>query len=225
MRNIAKTVKLAATGFVLAACATVTAAADILIIDQERVQREAAAYKDFDLQTAQIREAIIALRQRTSPDGYWDQTAIQFQQRMKTEFDDLEQKKSIIGDSAYQTQRGEKEQSFQAESQRMQLQLQQETTNLRQYELFLDNLRREALTQVERARGPLLRNILKERGAQIIMRKSLAMETAAGLDVTTEFIEQLDDALPTVTLSLRQQSADEAEEGGENPTGDGSGGQ
>ncbi len=224
MRNFAKTIKMAAVGLLIATGATVAASADILIIDQERVQREAAAYKDFDLQTAQIREAIIALRQRTSPDGYWDQTAIQFQQRMKTDFDDLEKRKSIIGDSAYQTERTEKEQAFQTESQRMQLQLQQETTNLRQYELFLDNLRREALTQVERARGPLLRTILKERGAKIIMRKSLAMETAAGLDVTTEFIEQLDDALPTVTLSLRQQT-EGSEEDGEAPASDGSGGQ
>lgn len=90
MRNIATKLIQAVTGLALATSITVSAAADILIIDQERVQREAAAFKDFDLQTAKIRDAIIALRQRTSPDGFWDQTAVQFQQRMVAELDDLE---------------------------------------------------------------------------------------------------------------------------------------
>ena len=213
MRNIAKTFKNAAVGIVVAAGLSATALADILIIDQERVQREAAAFKDFDLQTAQIREAIIALRQRTSPDGYWDQTALQFQQRMKADLDDLEKRKSIIGNDAYETERQQKETSFQTEGQQMRQQLQAETTQLRQLELYFDNLRREAQTQVERARSPLLRNILREREAQIIMRKSLALETASGLDVTTEFIERLDEALPTVTLSLLQQNGEGAEGG------------
>lgn len=93
----------------------------------------------------------------------------------------------------------------------MRQQLQNETNQLRQLELYFDNLRREAQTQVERARSPLLREILKERGAEIIMRKSLALETASGLDVTTEFIERLDDSLPTVTLTLLQQAADTGE--------------
>ena len=214
MRNIAKTIKNAALGVAIATSLSVTAFADILIIDQERVQREAAAFKDFDLQTAQIRDAIIALRQRTSPDGYWDQTALQFQQRMKADLDDLEKRKSIIGNDAYETERQQKEVSFQTEGQQMRQQLQAETNQLRQLELYFDNLRREAQTQVERARSPLLRNILRERDAQIIMRKSLALETASGLDVTTEFIERLDESLPTVTLSLLQQNAEGAEAAG-----------
>ncbi len=214
MRNIAKTIKNAALGVAIATSLSVTAFADILIIDQERVQREAAAFKDFDLQTAQIRDAIIALRQRTSPDGYWDQTALQFQQRMKADLDDLEKRKSIIGNDAYETERQQKEVSFQTEGQQMRQQLQAETNQLRQLELYFDNLRREAQTQVERARSPLLRNILRERDAQIIMRKSFALETASGLDVTTEFIERLDESLPTVTLSLLQQNAEGAEAAG-----------
>ncbi len=217
MRNIATKLIQLATGLALATSISVTAAADILIIDQERVQREAAAFKDFDLQTAKIRDAIIALRQRTSPDGFWDQTAVQFQQRMVAEMDDLEKRKSIIGNDAYETERQTKEATFQTEGQQMRVQLQNETNQLRQLELYFDNLRREAQTQVERARSPLLREILKERGAEIIMRKSLALETASGLDVTTEFIERLDDALPTVTLTLLQQAAETEDATGEVP--------
>lgn len=217
MRNIATKLIQIATGLALATSISVTASADILIIDQERVQREAAAFKDFDLQTAKIRDAIIALRQRTSPDGFWDQTAVQFQQRMVAEMDDLEKRKSIIGNDAYETERQTKEATFQTEGQQMRVQLQNETNQLRQLELYFDNLRREAQTQVERARSPLLREILKERGAEIIMRKSLALETASGLDVTTEFIERLDDALPTVTLTLLQQAAETENGTGEVP--------
>jgi ABC-type Fe2+-enterobactin transport system substrate-binding protein len=74
-------------------------------------------------------------------------------------------------------------------------------------EQFFDLLRQDAQTQLERARQPVLRKIISDRKAKIIMRKSLVMSSASGLDVTTEFIEQLDAALPTVDLPRLNQPA------------------
>lgn len=220
MRNIAKKMKMAATGLMVAATVSVSAFADILIIDDERVEREAAAYKDFNLQTNQIREAILALRNRLARGGTFEQALADFDARQKAAKADLDQRKSIIGNDAYQAELATKEAEFQQEGQQLNLSYQQETDQLARLELVFDRLRQEAQTQVERARQPVLRNILSERGAKIIMRKRLVMGSAAGLDVTTEFIEQLDAALPTVTLTLLQQPAEGASE---NPPAEGGG--
>lgn len=204
----------------MAASVSFAAVADILIIDDERVEREAAAYKDFNLQTNQIREAIVSLRNRLARGGTFEQALADFDARQKAAKADLDQRKSIIGNDAYQAELTAKEAEFQQEGQQLNLSYQTETEQLSRLELVFDRLRQEAQTQVERARQPVLRNILGERGAKIIMRKRLVMGSAAGLDVTTEFIEQLDAALPTVTLQLLQQqqtdsAAQPAEEGGQ----------
>lgn len=220
MRNFAKTMKMAATGLMVAASISASAIADILIIDDERVEREAAAYKDFNLQTNQIREAIVALRGRLARGGTFEQALADFDARQKAAQADLEQRKSIIGNDAYQAELAAKEAEFQQEGLQLNRSYQTETDQLARLELVFDRLRQEAQTQVERARQPVLRNILSERNAKIIMRKRLVMGSAAGLDVTTEFIEQLDAALPSVTLTLLQQPAesaapaDPAQEGG-----------
>lgn len=207
MANIAQKIKMAATGLLLVAGISSAGVADILIIDDERVEREAAAYKDFNLQTNQIREAILQLRNRLARGGTFEQALADFEARQKAAKADLDQRKSIIGDTKYKEELAAKEVEFQQEGLNLNRNYQTETDQLSRLELVFDRLRQEAQTQVERARQPVLRNILKERGAKIIMRKRLVMGSASGLDVTTEFIEQLDDTLPTVTLTLLQQPA------------------
>jgi len=207
MGNIARKVRMAATGLLLAAGVSTAGIADILIIDDDRVEREAAAYKDFNLQTNQIREAILQLRNRLARGGTFEQALADFDARQKAVKADLDTRKSIIGNSKYEEELAAKELEFQQEGANLNRSYQTETDQLARLELVFDRLRQEAQTQVERARQPVLRNILKERGAKIIMRKRLVMGSAAGLDVTTEFIEQLDATLPSVTLTLLQQPA------------------
>lgn len=183
MFNIVKTFKLAVTGLLTAAAISVTAFADILIIDDERVEREAAAYKDFNLQTGSIRESIVALRNRLARGGTFEQGLA-----------DLEKRKALIGNDKYEEERQTLAQNYEVETQQ-----------LARLELAFDRLLQDAQAQVERARAPVVRQILKDRGAKIIMMKRLVMGSAAGIDVTTEFIEQLDAQLPSVTLALLQQ--------------------
>lgn len=224
MVNIARKFIMAATGLLMAASISTASLADILIIDDERVEREAAAYKDFNLQTNQIREAILQLRNRLARGGTFEQALADFDARQKAARADLEQRKSIIGNTKYEEELAAKEAEFQQEGVNLNRNYQTETDQLARLELVFDRLRQEAQTQVERARQPVLRNILKERSAKIIMRKRLVLGSASGLDVTTEFIEQLDESLPSVTLTLLQQPAADgaapaevpvAEEGGQ----------
>ncbi len=184
MGNMFKTLKMAVVGALAALTITTVATAQILTVDDERVEREAAAYKDFNLQTAELRQNILQLRQFITRGGVVEQ-----------QLADLEKRKAIIGNDKYE------EEKRKLESQYVQAQ-----QALSQLEYTFDKLRQEAMVQVERARQPVIRAILADRKAQIIMLKRLVLGSAAGIDVTTEFIEKLDAELPTVSLSMPQKS-------------------
>ncbi len=184
MGNMFKTLKMAVVGALAALTITTVATAQILTVDDERVEREAAAYKDFNLQTAELRQNILQLRQFITRGGVVEQ-----------QLADLEKRKAIIGNDKYE------EEKRKLESQYVQAQ-----QALSQLEYTFDKLRQEAMVQVERARQPVIRAILNDRKAQIIMLKRLVLGSAAGIDVTTEFIEKLDAELPTVSLSMPQKT-------------------
>ena len=187
MGNMFKSLKMAVVGALAALTITTVATAQILTVDDERVEREAAAYKDFNLQTAELRQNILQLRQFITRGGVVEQ-----------QLADLEKRKAIIGNDKYE------EEKRKLESQYVQAQ-----QALSQLEYTFDKLRQEAMVQVERARQPVIRALLNDRKAQVIMLKRLVLGSAAGIDVTTEFIEKLDAELPTVSLNMPQK-ADEA---------------
>lgn len=182
--------RLALTAIVLLGL-TFAAQAQILIVDDDRVEREAAAYKDFNLQTNEFRQNILQLRQFIARGGVIEQ-----------QLADLEKRKSIIGNDKYEEEKRKLEQQF--------VQAQQTLSVL---EFQFDKLRQEAVVQVERARQPVIRTILNERKGQVIMLKRLVLGHASGMDVTTEFIERLDAELPSVTLTLPQNGAPAPAEG------------
>jgi len=188
MGNMLKSLKLAVVGALAALTITTVATAQILTVDDERVEREAAAYKDFNLQTAELRQNILQLRQFITRGGVVEQ-----------QLADLEKRKAIIGNDKYE------EEKRKLESQYVQAQ-----QALSQLEYTFDKLRQEAMVQVERARQPVIRSLLADRKAQVIMLKRLVLGSAAGIDVTTEFIEKLDAELPTVTLNIPQKADDAA---------------
>ncbi|GHF28472.1 hypothetical protein GCM10017044_24620 [Kordiimonas sediminis] len=184
MFNFGKLLKKTALIAVAVAGFSTVAAAQILIVDDERVEREAAAYKDFNLQTGEYREQIVQLRQFISRGGQLEQ-----------QLGELEKQKSIIGNDKYEE-----------EKRKLQTQAVAAQRNLAALEYFFDERRQEAMRQVERARQPVIRAILSEKKAQVIMLKRLVLGSAAGLDVTTEFIEKLDAELPAVSLTMPEKA-------------------
>lgn len=185
MASVLKMMKITAAAMIAFLGLGTALEAQILIVDDERVEREAAAYKDFNLQVNEIRQNIVQLRQFVSRGGQLEQLLA-----------DLEKRKSIIGNDKYEEEKKGLETQFVNAQRALQIS-----------ELQFDKLRQEAATQVERARQPVIRKILADRSAQIIMIKRLVMGSASGIDVTTEFIEQLDAELPSVTLTLPQRSS------------------
>lgn len=182
MGKMFKTFKFAVVGLLASFGIAATASAQILTVDDDRVEREAAAYKDFNLQTAELRQNILQLRQFITRGGVVEQ-----------QLADLEKRKAIIGNDKYEE-----------EKQTLETQYVQAQQALSQLEYQFDKLRQEAMVQVERARQPVIRSLLADRNAQVIMLKRLVLGSAAGIDVTTEFIEKLDAELPAVTLNMPQ---------------------
>jgi len=158
---------------------TTSVEAQILIIDEERIEKEASAHKDYNLQTAEIRRQFATLQQFVAQGGIAEQQLAK-----------LEEEKAVIGQENYDQRR-----------QQLGGQYQLAVQQLNQLQMIVDRVRGEASAQIQRARNPILKSILSERGAQVIMYKRLTVENAAGLDITTDFIERLDAALPTVTLA------------------------
>ncbi len=182
MGKMFNSLKYAVLGMAAVIGLAATASAQILTVDDDRVEREAAAYKDFNLQTAELRQNILQLRQFITRGGVVEQ-----------QLADLEKRKAIIGNDKYEE-----------EKQGLESQYVQAQQALSQLEYQFDKLRQEAMVQVERARQPVIRSLLADRQAQVIMLKRLVLGSAAGIDVTTEFIEKLDAELPSVTLNMPQ---------------------
>jgi len=186
---------LLALGALVASESAAAQNAPILFVDEVRVEAEAAAYTDFNLQTKQITDGIRQLRQYVIRNGVAER-----------ELSKLEEQKSLIGADEYEKQRKVIAERYQGAQQQLQV-----------FEFEYERLREEAMTQIQRARQPVIRELLKARKAQVILPKRVALGTAAGIDITTEYIERLNEQLPTVTLSLRTQPAEGAatEEGGD----------
>lgn len=191
MTKLTRILRISVAGLFLSLGLGAVAHAQILIVDDDRVEKEAAAYKDFNLQTVEFRQNILQLRQYISRGGVLEQ-----------QLADLEKRKSIIGADKYEEERNN-----------LANQMAQAQQSLAVLEYQFDKLRQEAMVQVERARQPVIRALLDERQGQVIMLKRLVLGHASGMDVTTEFIERLDSELPSVTLNLPERAAGGGGEG------------
>lgn len=179
MTNSTSMLKSAVIALAVYVCAISAASAQILIVDDDRVEREAAAYKDFNQKTTDLRDGILQRRQFISRGGEVEQ-----------QLADLEKRKSAIGDAQYESRKKDLETSYVAAQRELQ-----------DLEYKFDRLRQEAMAQVEKARQPVIDKILADHNAEVIMLKRLVLGSKAGSDVTSEFIALLDARLPTVAIS------------------------
>jgi len=162
--------------------------AQVLVVDMQRIENESAAYKDFRLQTAEFVGTMNALGNALAAGGGIEQQAAE-----------IGKQKQIIGPQKFEEEM--------LKLRRLQAQYERE---LRIYNVYYQRMQNELLTQVERVRTPILKDILAKRKAQVILPKNYILASATGLDVTTEVIEALDAALTTVTVTLPQRTEPEA---------------
>ncbi len=152
--------------------------AKIIVVDNRVVSTNAAVAKDINRQATQIQTQMEA-ELKTKENA------------LRAENEDLKTKINIMPQESY----NQLQQQFQVKVNEYQQDVQIKN---RQLEIAIVN----ANAEIERALKPILQNILKETGATMLMDKNLIREQVPGLDVTTRVIEQLDLAMPSITVEL-----------------------
>lgn len=166
-----------ALGVVTAAQAQ-TPNAKILIVDFDRVSRESLVGQDISAQMESNRVDL-------------ESHAREIQQQLGAEQQELQQQRSIVSDEAFQ----QRLQQFQQRAQQQQSQLQTLTQQARQ-------AMQQANLEVQRALRPIVRQVMEEKGANVVLDKALVSQHASGLDVTTEVIERLNEAMSDYDVNL-----------------------
>jgi len=161
-----------------AAAQAQTPNAQIIIVDFDRVSREALVGQDISAQMES---------NRVDLESY----ARQIQQQLGAEQQELQQQRSIVSQEAFQ----QRLQQFQQKAQQQQGQLQTLTQQARQ-------AMQQANLEVQRALRPIVRQVMEEKGANVVLDKALVAQHAAGLDVTTEVIERLNQTLSEYDVNL-----------------------
>lgn len=152
--------------------------ANIIVIDFDRVSRESLVGQDI---SAQMQSNQLNL----------ENYARNVQQRLGEEQSDLRQQQSILDQETYRQRVAQFQQKMQQEQERIQ---------------ELQQLARQAMQQanleVQRALRPITRSLMEEKSANIVLDKALVAHHASGLDVTTEAISRLDEAMSSYNVNL-----------------------
>jgi len=159
--------------------AQAAAPATIIVVDIERVVSQSAAGKAA---MGEIQGKVTALQTRANA----------LQGQLKTEADAIQAgqaNKSLAGPALDTRVKafGQKQQSAQQEVGRLENEIQRS--------------RQFVLQQISDGVGPIVSQIMKERGANIALPKGATLQHAAALDVTTEVITRLDKSLPKVSTT------------------------
>jgi Skp family chaperone for outer membrane proteins len=95
--------------------------------------------------------------------------------------------------------RAKKQAEFQAKTQAFQKKVQERETEI-------NNGTTKAQQQVDQALGPIIQQIMKERGATILIDRGAILMATDNIDISTETIQRLDKALTTVKVELVKSS-------------------
>ncbi|WP_417318039.1 OmpH family outer membrane protein [Emcibacter sp.] len=155
----------------------------IAVIDSRRITMDSAAGKD-------IRRQLDLIRQKFQAEIVAKET------ELKKEEESLSNQRSLVPKEVYE----QKVVEFRGKVADMQRDAQAKN---RELEVALVN----AQNKLQSALTPIYQKILKERGANMIIDKSLVIEHAAALNVTDEVIEQLNQVLPAVEVEAKAPAA------------------
>ncbi|WND02379.1 hypothetical protein QGN29_12545 [Temperatibacter marinus] len=186
MNKIMKTLKLSFAALISALLLAGASHAQILILDGQRIQNEAEAYKDLLSKTAAMRDQITTLN------NYVDQR----QGGWINEAKEIESKKAITGQKKY-------EEDMKA----LDTKVKTAARNLMILRSRYESILTEANREIDRAIKPITTALLKKYKAQIILYKGTVIRHAAGIDKTTEMIEDLNNSLPAVSISMTRPAA------------------
>jgi Skp family chaperone for outer membrane proteins len=151
----------------------------IIVVDMERVVTQSAAGKQA---MTEIDTKMKALQSRAGT----------LQGQLKTEADAIQagQANNSLAGPALDTRMkafGEKQQSAQQE--------------IGKLEADIQRSRQWVLKQISDKVGPIVSEVMKERGASLAIPRAAALQFAPAMDATTEVLTRLDKALPRVSTT------------------------
>ncbi len=153
-------------------------AAHIILVDFDRVSRESLVGKDI---AAQMESHRVDLEKK----------ARAIQDELKKEEQEITKQRNIISPEAFQ----ERVRAFQQKARQKQAELQDLQQQARR-------AMQQAQLEVQRVLRPIVKQVMDAHGANMVLDKALVSQHAAGLDVTTEVIEKLDQAMPSFQVQL-----------------------
>ncbi|MFZ5608896.1 MAG: OmpH family outer membrane protein [Pseudomonadota bacterium] len=184
MRKLIASFILALASALIALPATAQQAppAAVVIVDFSRVVRESLAGKDANSQVSSAQYKLSAREQELKDKLQKMQENLVKQRELMTEKDEPAFQK-LVGD-------------YQREAKQAEAELQQKAQGIRTGQM-------QANTELENALRPLVRQIMTERKANLVLDKNSGVfDHADGLDVTTQVIERLNQRLPSLKVAL-----------------------
>ncbi len=171
---------LTAMSLIAAAPAAIaqTASANILVVDTMRIQEQSLAAKSMQTQIRDIETKLQAQVKST-------------QEKLKAEEQGLKQQQTLLAPEQFDVKRREFETKVGDEQKKFQ-QAQQD------YETAI----RTAQGTLLKALEPILKELMAERGANLVMDRRVVMTSSDSLDITPAVIERLNKKLPTVKVEF-----------------------
>ncbi|MEM8800659.1 MAG: OmpH family outer membrane protein [Pseudomonadota bacterium] len=153
-------------------------AAAILVVDFGRIATESLAGKD-------VKNQLTAFVNRL------ESRLAQLRQQLNEEQQSLAKQREIMAPEAFQARINE----FRGKAQSAEREIQaQQSAGQR--------AREEAEARIDSAVRPIINSIMRERRANMVLRKELVIDQTGNIDVTTEVIERLNGELPQLKVAL-----------------------
>lgn len=152
------------------------AVSQYLVVDLNRILREAAAVQALQQQVGAAREAFQAeIRQR--------------EESLRQRDQELARERPQLTPEEYETRRSQLAQEL--------TQLQSDVQERRRQ---LDQAMNEGMRQVQAVLLPILQQLTEERGASILISKTSIVLVRPELEITDQALSRLDETLPTVSI-------------------------
>jgi Skp family chaperone for outer membrane proteins len=182
--NIARTLLAAAAAlFVVSATSYAVAAqespaAKIIIVDLREVQKSSKAGQDFARQVETLRQDLENDKQK-------------LEKQAADAEEELSRQKPILSDAAFEEKRKAAAQQFGDSRNNLQ-------DKANRVQIALSNADRD----LQSALNPVYQSLLTKYGANMILDRSVLVMTGQVTDVTREVIQQLDQKMPSIKISL-----------------------
>ena len=151
----------------------------VALFDKEALFRESAAGKDFRKQLEELRNK------------FQGDLAHQ-QEELKKKDQDLRNRQALLSAEAFEAER----KKFEAEVQGAQGKFEERN---RQIQAAIGNAEQE----IFKATTPILGEIMRQKGATLLLDKAAVLISANDFDITSEVVKKLDGMLPKIKLELK----------------------